>query len=173
MVPDFLDRINEKDKHQVATVSYVTLLLGPACDFWLLPSYTLSAFSLLSPLTRTFLPWYHVTHPDLLPFLEGSKFPARLSHSTVASSPLSRFNFWLPSSCPGSCIPNPFLFLSIRGLHVPYQTLSAPESPALLYQILRAAHSNSIVLDPAPPAASIRVVSEWRSFPRPSIPCSY
>ena len=31
-------------------------------------------------------------------------------HLTVASPPLLRFNFWLPSSCPGSRIANPFFF---------------------------------------------------------------
>jgi hypothetical protein len=43
---------------------------------------------------------------------------------------LSRFDFWLPSSCPGSCIANPFYFCLficiIRGLRIPVRTLSDP-----------------------------------------------
>ena len=33
-------------------------------------------------------------------------------HSTVAPPPLLRFNFWLLSSCPGSWIADPFVFLT-------------------------------------------------------------
>ena len=85
-------------------------------------------------------------------------------HLTVAPTPLMRFNFWLPSSCPGSRIANPFFSLSFkyipRDLHARVQALSVPESLVPLYQIHHVAHSNSSTLDPAPPVASIHVAFE-------------
>ena len=100
-------------------------------------------------------------------------------HSTVAPPPLLSFNFWLPSSCPGSRITNPFVFpfkYIPHDLHARVQALFVLGSLFPLHHIHHVAHSNSSTLDPAPPVASIHVVSEWRSFrfqSRPIAPCSH
>ena len=47
-------------------------------------------------------------------------------HLTVAPPPLLRFNFWLPSSCPGSRITNPFFFPFLHMYPMTHMLASKP-----------------------------------------------
>ena len=74
------------------TLSCVTVPLGPTCDFWL--SLSLSFYQLFFYQYTLFSPFplLHfylgiLTSTDLLPFLEASNPPARLSYSTAALAP--------------------------------------------------------------------------------------
>ena len=65
--------------------------------------------SLLSlPSSLLYLDILVSSHP--LPSLGASIPPARLSSLNSCTPASAAFQLWLPSSCPGSCIANPFLF---------------------------------------------------------------
>ena len=109
------------------TFSFVTLLLDPTCDIQLsLPFFLSSLFLLSLPSSSLHL---GILTPSLPPSLGASTSPTRLFYSTIAPAPLLCFNFWLPSSCPGSCIANRFFFF--RLLHIYSVTYMLPPEPCL------------------------------------------
>lgn len=134
--------------------------LDPTCDILLSPLCSLSNHSLFV-LPSSLLPLDILVFARLVPSLEVLTPPAGLFPlDSCAPAPVA-FRLWLPSSCPGSRIANPFFFKYIpHDLHARVQALLVLGSLVPLHHIHHVAHSNSSTLDPAPPVASIHVAFE-------------
>ena len=104
--------------------TFLTLLV--TSSFLYYSFYQITLFSPFPLLHSILISW-----PSLVSYLlsRPSLLLQDCFHSTGAPPPLLRFNFWLPSSCPGSCIANPFFFSCL--LHIYPVTYMLPPKPCL------------------------------------------